>query len=479
MSRTLLCIDPDPAVRLLFRKVLAPAGFNVVDAGDPASGCRLAERRPPDVVVVDVDATATAPPDLARALRASPGMERAVFVASTADDEADRVATTTAGGFDLVLLKPLDVDDLPGKLGADVPVLGIRSPLRAGIDATSARRHRSLTVLTEKLVKRASVVDGRLALLDPSKRVLILAAACSLRPVGDPPPIGLKVPVGAVSWLQPLLDGRQSAMLDPEKLGASPLVPPESTAVLVVPIASEDVVYGVVILGERRRQAFAFPPAQVSATTREAARIASVLTEFDRLDEAIHDKRRAVERFRIEVTQLVSTAGRQMDPADADVADRAALRLLTQKLAERLSLSPAETENLRQAVEIYDVGRRWLQLVLFPHMELAEADRLAALDNHGEETAEMLTALGWSSAVVDVVRGYHACALRGDDAAPTHAVPLATRILAVTTAYRDLVVTLGRALDPMEVRRLLSGMDGAIVDALVDLIGDEPSGTGG
>ena len=113
MEDTLLYIDSEPATRLLVRRVLGSAGFRVLEAESLDSGRLLAEQARPEIVLLDVDDD-TAPAGLLPAFRKSPGMERSVFLASTADDRPARTEDLVACGFQGVLVKPLDIEH-PGE----------------------------------------------------------------------------------------------------------------------------------------------------------------------------------------------------------------------------------------------------------------------------------------------------------------------------------------------------------------------------
>src|SRR5262245_346185 len=104
MNRTLLYIDRDPTVRLLLRKGLSPAGFNVLEAEDVAQGRALARQTRPDVVLVDLDAVDMPAADLVATLRCTPGLEGAALFASTAQDQADYLGRVASCGFAAVLL---------------------------------------------------------------------------------------------------------------------------------------------------------------------------------------------------------------------------------------------------------------------------------------------------------------------------------------------------------------------------------------
>lgn len=115
MEDTLLYIDSEPATRLLVRRVLGSAGFRVLEAESLDSGRELAEHSRQEIVLLDVD-DATAPAGLLPTFRKSPGMERSVFLASTADDRPARTEDLVACGFQGVLVKPLDIDTLANEL---------------------------------------------------------------------------------------------------------------------------------------------------------------------------------------------------------------------------------------------------------------------------------------------------------------------------------------------------------------------------
>jgi CheY-like chemotaxis protein len=52
---TILHIEDDAANRLLVRKLLNAAGHEVLDAESGIEGIRIAEKRRPDLVLVDID----------------------------------------------------------------------------------------------------------------------------------------------------------------------------------------------------------------------------------------------------------------------------------------------------------------------------------------------------------------------------------------------------------------------------------------
>ena len=53
-AETVLIVEDDPAVRLMYRTALGFGGFNVVEASDSLTALHLLDQHPPDIVVLDL-----------------------------------------------------------------------------------------------------------------------------------------------------------------------------------------------------------------------------------------------------------------------------------------------------------------------------------------------------------------------------------------------------------------------------------------
>ena len=100
-----LHIEDDPANRLLVRKLLKPAGFEVIDAVDGLDGIRKARTEVPDLVLVDIAIPGLDGYEVTLRLRAEPELKDVPIVAITA--EGNR-STSLAVGCDGFLQKPID-----------------------------------------------------------------------------------------------------------------------------------------------------------------------------------------------------------------------------------------------------------------------------------------------------------------------------------------------------------------------------------
>lgn len=52
--KTILCIDDDPFYKDLFRAILEPKGYKVVNAMNPAEGWAAVQKENPDLITLDV-----------------------------------------------------------------------------------------------------------------------------------------------------------------------------------------------------------------------------------------------------------------------------------------------------------------------------------------------------------------------------------------------------------------------------------------
>ncbi len=100
-----LHIEDDPANRLLVRKLLTPAGFEVVDAVDGLDGIRKAYSERPDLILVDIAIPGLDGYEVTLRLRSEAELSNVPIVAITAEGNRD---TSLAVGCDGFLQKPID-----------------------------------------------------------------------------------------------------------------------------------------------------------------------------------------------------------------------------------------------------------------------------------------------------------------------------------------------------------------------------------
>jgi signal transduction histidine kinase len=101
----ILHIEDDPANRLLVRKLLGPAGFEVIDAVDGLDGIRKALSERPDLVLVDIAIPGLDGYEVTLRLRADASLRGMPIVAITAEGNREASLAVGCDGF---LQKPID-----------------------------------------------------------------------------------------------------------------------------------------------------------------------------------------------------------------------------------------------------------------------------------------------------------------------------------------------------------------------------------
>lgn len=101
----ILHIEDDPANRLLVRKLLVPAGFDLVEAVDGLEGVQRARQERPDLVLVDIAIPGLDGYEVTLRLRAEPELSGVPIVAITAEGSRE---TSLAVGCDGFIQKPID-----------------------------------------------------------------------------------------------------------------------------------------------------------------------------------------------------------------------------------------------------------------------------------------------------------------------------------------------------------------------------------
>ncbi len=111
-SSTVLIVDDYPDALDVWTLYLRGEGFRVVTAADGRQALERAHGYLPDVVVLDLELPDVSGCDVARALRAAPDTRHIPLIAATGSAQARQLAEARGAGFDIVLSKPCDPDDL-------------------------------------------------------------------------------------------------------------------------------------------------------------------------------------------------------------------------------------------------------------------------------------------------------------------------------------------------------------------------------
>lgn len=161
----ILHIEDDPANRLLVRKLLAPAGFEVVDACDGMEGIQKAVREPPDLVLVDIAIPGLDGYEVTLRLRSEAALSDVPIVAITAEGNRE---TSLAVGADGFIEKPIDArtfaDTIRGYLG------GQREQRAGATEETLRKQSQRIVGHLEEKVTELSQANRRLVELDQARK---------------------------------------------------------------------------------------------------------------------------------------------------------------------------------------------------------------------------------------------------------------------------------------------------------------------
>ncbi len=159
-----LHIEDDPANRLLVRKLLAPQGFEVVDAVDGLDGIQKACAERPDLVLVDIAIPGLDGYEVTLRLRGESELDGVPIVAITAEGNRE---TSVAVGADGFIEKPIDArtfaDTVRSYLGGQKEHVGPTE------DTLRQQSRRIVGHLEEKL-QQLSEANRRLIELDDARK---------------------------------------------------------------------------------------------------------------------------------------------------------------------------------------------------------------------------------------------------------------------------------------------------------------------
>jgi CheY-like chemotaxis protein len=113
---TVLIVDDNVDAALTLSDLVQLWGYSVQTAYGALEALEIAGRERPHVVLLDIGLPRMDGYEVARRLRADPGLEGALLVAVTGYSQADDRARSLAAGFDHHLIKPVSLDELQGLL---------------------------------------------------------------------------------------------------------------------------------------------------------------------------------------------------------------------------------------------------------------------------------------------------------------------------------------------------------------------------
>ena len=118
---TVLLVEDNDDGRDMMASMLESFGYDVLQAGDGLEGVRVASARPPDVALVDIGLPGIDGYEVARRLRQNAATRDIRLIAVTGYGLEEDQRRVLDAGFDLHLVKPVDLNALLDQLAAPLP----------------------------------------------------------------------------------------------------------------------------------------------------------------------------------------------------------------------------------------------------------------------------------------------------------------------------------------------------------------------
>lgn len=116
MGQRILYIEDNADNRLLVRRILEAAGYQVLEAATGLAGIKTAITHQPHLILVDINLPDIDGYEVTRRLRQQTALLRVPIMAVTANVLKGDRERTLAAGCNMYLSKPIDVDTLPQQI---------------------------------------------------------------------------------------------------------------------------------------------------------------------------------------------------------------------------------------------------------------------------------------------------------------------------------------------------------------------------
>jgi len=130
--RTVLVVDDVEQNRLVLYEGLQSLGFEVIEARDGQECLDIAQRKRPDLVLMDVMMPVMDGPQATRLLRQLPGLAEVPVIATSASVTPDVEAECRAAGANAFVPKPIDQNLLLDTLASMLDLVWVREPVVPG-----------------------------------------------------------------------------------------------------------------------------------------------------------------------------------------------------------------------------------------------------------------------------------------------------------------------------------------------------------
>lgn len=120
-GRHILIVDDYPDALDIWAIFLRSSGYRVSTASDGAEAIEKAEQLLPDLIVLDLELPRVSGFDVAKRLRSNPDTRHIPLIAATGYSHIKQLETARAAGFDRIVVKPCDPDQLVEEIEGLLP----------------------------------------------------------------------------------------------------------------------------------------------------------------------------------------------------------------------------------------------------------------------------------------------------------------------------------------------------------------------
>ncbi|MBI4537648.1 MAG: response regulator [candidate division NC10 bacterium] len=144
----ILCVDDDPLIRQMFGDILRFRGYGVLEASDGEAALQVAEREPPDLILLDIMMPGIDGFEVCRRLKADPNLRSIPVVILTAMNDPALNTRAFQVGAELALRKPAETAIVLRTIEAALGLAGMRRS-KADLEDAGPASAAPLSHLTE------------------------------------------------------------------------------------------------------------------------------------------------------------------------------------------------------------------------------------------------------------------------------------------------------------------------------------------
>ncbi|MBI3812671.1 MAG: response regulator [Nitrospirae bacterium] len=491
-----LYIEDNAENILLVRRILEAKGYQVLEAGNGMAGIEAAERERPDLILMDINLPDMDGYAAATKIKNTKGLEYIPIVSLTANVMKGDRERTLAAGCDGYIPKPINVRNFPIQVAAFLQgrkemitpeeekiyikehsvklVETLEERIRELTDANEERQ-RNLDKLQERTnelsllleitttvssslnlqemlqtsvriaAERLGATFSRIILVNRLQDRLMVMAAHPQRELDWDFEIGRFCAVGESRWFRKIRTVSEPMLLrgsEAQSQGRSPAERLLFTgnleglqAILVCPIRKNEVLLGLMVLGETRRwERSPFTPEKIRLCDSMARQMGSAI-ENARLYEDVVFKGNQLKAANVDSIKALAEALETKDVETMGHSDRTVTYALA--VSKRLGLSEVDQELFQYAAILHDIGKIGIPETILKKPGKLTPEEYEVMKRHAGLGAKIVQQIKFLEPVVPLVRADHE---RWDgkgypDGLNGEKIPLGARVVAIVDAY--------------------------------------------